>query len=337
MVVGTGIACLAIDARSGRSRRVDGDGYLLGDRRRVVLDRQPGSRGRAGRSRRSRRADEPVRRGGERTRVRLGHRGCASALARSAGQCRCAVRGTSCRSTREPAMRSRPRSWRRPPARSSPRSAAGAAIIDSGRGTGRHHRPYGIRRVSASTRGANDCSAPSRPFSSFRRWVRRSTERAGSRTGRGSGSLRDADHDEEDQMTTTDPLRAVHDDGHRAARIARAIRPTRSIAPRSAIADSIAADGILHVFGTGHSHLMAEELFYRAGGLGGGQSGPHRGSAAARRRRTQHVDGTHRGPRRGDLRPAGRDVRRHAARRSRTPVRTSSRANWSSAGARTRA
>ena len=31
MVVGTGIACLAIDAGSGRSRRVDGDGFLLGD------------------------------------------------------------------------------------------------------------------------------------------------------------------------------------------------------------------------------------------------------------------------------------------------------------------
>ncbi|MBX3099917.1 MAG: ATPase [Salinibacterium sp.] len=31
LVVGTGIACLAIDAGSGRVRRVDGDGYLLGD------------------------------------------------------------------------------------------------------------------------------------------------------------------------------------------------------------------------------------------------------------------------------------------------------------------
>lgn len=31
MVVGTGIACLAIDSSTGRSRRVDGDGYLLGD------------------------------------------------------------------------------------------------------------------------------------------------------------------------------------------------------------------------------------------------------------------------------------------------------------------
>jgi N-acetylglucosamine kinase-like BadF-type ATPase len=31
LVVGTGIACLAIDASSGRTRRVDGDGFLLGD------------------------------------------------------------------------------------------------------------------------------------------------------------------------------------------------------------------------------------------------------------------------------------------------------------------
>ena len=34
-----------------------------------------------------------------------------------------------------------------------------------------------------------------------------------------------------------------------------------------AIAESIAAGGILHVFGTGHSHMLAEELFYRAGGF----------------------------------------------------------------------
>lgn len=33
------------------------------------------------------------------------------------------------------------------------------------------------------------------------------------------------------------------------------------------LADTIAADGLVHVFGTGHSHLLAEELFYRAGGL----------------------------------------------------------------------
>jgi len=33
------------------------------------------------------------------------------------------------------------------------------------------------------------------------------------------------------------------------------------------IADAIAAGGMLHAFGTGHSHMLAEEIFYRAGGL----------------------------------------------------------------------
>jgi uncharacterized phosphosugar-binding protein len=33
------------------------------------------------------------------------------------------------------------------------------------------------------------------------------------------------------------------------------------------MARSIANGGIVHVFGSGHSHMMAEEVFYRAGGL----------------------------------------------------------------------
>ena len=33
------------------------------------------------------------------------------------------------------------------------------------------------------------------------------------------------------------------------------------------MADCIAAGGVVHVFGSGHSHMMAEEVFYRAGGL----------------------------------------------------------------------
>ncbi|WP_066055071.1 SIS domain-containing protein [Robertmurraya korlensis] len=33
------------------------------------------------------------------------------------------------------------------------------------------------------------------------------------------------------------------------------------------IARCIQNDGIVHVFGSGHSHMLAEELFYRAGGL----------------------------------------------------------------------
>ena len=33
------------------------------------------------------------------------------------------------------------------------------------------------------------------------------------------------------------------------------------------IADAIAQGGTLHIFGTGHSHMLAEELYIRAGGL----------------------------------------------------------------------
>jgi uncharacterized phosphosugar-binding protein len=34
------------------------------------------------------------------------------------------------------------------------------------------------------------------------------------------------------------------------------------------IADALARDGILYTFGTGHSHVIAEDVAYRAGGLG---------------------------------------------------------------------
>jgi uncharacterized phosphosugar-binding protein len=33
------------------------------------------------------------------------------------------------------------------------------------------------------------------------------------------------------------------------------------------VAHCLAGDGLVHLFGTGHSHMLAEELFYRAGGL----------------------------------------------------------------------
>jgi uncharacterized phosphosugar-binding protein len=33
------------------------------------------------------------------------------------------------------------------------------------------------------------------------------------------------------------------------------------------MADALAGGGEIHAFGTGHSHMLAEELFYRAGGL----------------------------------------------------------------------
>jgi uncharacterized phosphosugar-binding protein len=38
-------------------------------------------------------------------------------------------------------------------------------------------------------------------------------------------------------------------------------------AAASAIAGCLERGGMLHTFGTGHSHLLAEEIFYRAGGL----------------------------------------------------------------------
>ncbi|WP_057915032.1 SIS domain-containing protein [Peribacillus muralis] len=33
------------------------------------------------------------------------------------------------------------------------------------------------------------------------------------------------------------------------------------------IAESIMSDGIIHLFGSGHSHILTEEVFYRSGGL----------------------------------------------------------------------
>ena len=33
------------------------------------------------------------------------------------------------------------------------------------------------------------------------------------------------------------------------------------------LARSIESGGLIHVFGTGHSHIFAEEAFFRAGGL----------------------------------------------------------------------
>src|SRR5699024_10881833 len=32
------------------------------------------------------------------------------------------------------------------------------------------------------------------------------------------------------------------------------------------LAESVKKGGVLHVFGSGHSHMIAEEIFYRAGG-----------------------------------------------------------------------
>lgn len=49
------------------------------------------------------------------------------------------------------------------------------------------------------------------------------------------------------------------------------VRDTQTAAIHEAaelVAGAVSAGGLVHTFGTGHSHLLAEELFYRAGGLG---------------------------------------------------------------------
>ena len=35
----------------------------------------------------------------------------------------------------------------------------------------------------------------------------------------------------------------------------------------SAVARTLTRDGLVHIFGSGHSHMLALEAFYRAGGL----------------------------------------------------------------------
>lgn len=52
--------------------------------------------------------------------------------------------------------------------------------------------------------------------------------------------------------------------------VLRAIKDTQSEKISSAaelVAETIKADGIIHIFGCGHSHLLGLDCFYRAGGL----------------------------------------------------------------------
>ena len=64
-----------------------------------------------------------------------------------------------------------------------------------------------------------------------------------------------------------------HDKVHRcrpgAARPGRGRRPTPSPQVCGACADAIAADGLVHLFGTGHSRIPVEEMFPRYGSYPG--------------------------------------------------------------------
>ncbi len=50
-------------------------------------------------------------------------------------------------------------------------------------------------------------------------------------------------------------------------RIVEQIEQEQILEAARIVADCLAASGIVHVFGTGHSSLLAQEAFYRAGGL----------------------------------------------------------------------
>ena len=62
----------------------------------------------------------------------------------------------------------------------------------------------------------------------------------------------------------------VDDYLHRLHALLERFRTTQGAALAHAadlLADSLRRGGIVHLFGTGHSHMIAEEVFYRAGGL----------------------------------------------------------------------
>lgn len=69
---------------------------------------------------------------------------------------------------------------------------------------------------------------------------------------------------------TAEALDGVRQYGEAALRVLRTILATQAGAIATAadwIAESLMEGGVLHVFGSGHSHLTAEEAFHRAGGL----------------------------------------------------------------------
>jgi uncharacterized phosphosugar-binding protein len=69
------------------------------------------------------------------------------------------------------------------------------------------------------------------------------------------------------------PLRVTYRD--RIVSILDGILETQSDAldaARTAVADALARDRLIHVAGSGHSHLLAEEVFYRAGGIAAAQA-----------------------------------------------------------------
>ena len=69
-----------------------------------------------------------------------------------------------------------------------------------------------------------------------------------------------------DTITTTAGRRYLAAASRLVERLA-ALEWANLSAAAALVEDSLARGGTVHAFGTGHSHMLAEELFYRAGGL----------------------------------------------------------------------
>ncbi|MGV8876985.1 MAG: sugar isomerase domain-containing protein [Rhodoglobus sp.] len=70
--------------------------------------------------------------------------------------------------------------------------------------------------------------------------------------------------------TTLDPLSRAGDYLATAIALLERLRTAEADNIRQAsrlVADTLVANRTVHIFGTGHSHMLAEELYYRAGGL----------------------------------------------------------------------
>ena len=262
MVVGTGIACLGIDASTGRTRRVDGDGFLLGD---------------AGAS------------------FWIGSRGIEAALRSVDGRGAPTTLAAAAEERFGPLdlLPARLHAQERPVnavaqfaaivqdhARDADAVAAAivtdagaqvvASVLAAAQIFARGPVPVALagRAVAPGTPLRSDIDARLRAEPGLEQVDAAghpARRRLRPRRRRQPARIRDTDQDEEVEVTT-DPL------GEYTRTIAaqlEGLRAQEDVIRRAAdaVATTIAADGLLHVFGTGHSHMLAEELFYRAGGL----------------------------------------------------------------------
>ncbi|GIO26991.1 SIS domain-containing protein [Ornithinibacillus bavariensis] len=62
----------------------------------------------------------------------------------------------------------------------------------------------------------------------------------------------------------------IHDYFHKISELLATVEKEQSMNMKQAaekVAEAIQQDGVIHLFGCGHSHILTEEVYYRAGGL----------------------------------------------------------------------